>query len=195
MNEEYFNCLNCGVPIERRSNRQKYCPRCRAERDIASKREAARRSNEKRAELRRAMVSLNAPMINCAGCGVLTVGGHNRKYCPACAKKRARERMEAANAGRYRYTPNKKPQAEEVKRHYTRPRRTGLLFDLGGKELSEVALEAKTLGMSYGEYTSACFGGTIEKKLIMQGISREAAGHMIANAKRKKTLAKKKKAS
>ena len=114
------------------------------------------------------MVSLNAPMINCAGCGVLTVGGHNRKYCPACAKKRARERMEAANAGRYRYTPNKKPQAEEVKRHYTRPRRTGLLFDLGG---------------------------TIEKKLIMQGISREAAGHMIANAKRKKTLAKKKKAS
>ena len=170
MNEEYFNCLNCGVPIERRSNRQKYCPRCRAERDIASKREAARRSNEKRAELRRAMVSLNAPMINCAGCGVLT-----------------------ANAGRYRYTPNKKPQAEE--KHYTRPRRTGLLFDLSGKDLAEVALEAKALGMSYGEYTSACFGGTIERKLAMQGISREEAGKMIANAKRKRTLAKKKKAS
>lgn len=191
---EYFNCLYCGKPAVRNSSRQIYCPRCRAERDTASKREAARRSNEKRAELRRAMVSLNAPMINCAGCGVLTVGGHNRKYCPACAKKRAKERMEAANAGRYRYTPNKKPQAEEVKRHYTRPRRTGLLFDLGGKELSEVALEAKTLGMSYGEYTSACFGGTIERKLAMQGVSREAAGHMIANAKRKKTLAKKKKA-
>lgn len=101
--------------------------------------------------------------------------------------------MEAANAGRYRYTPNKKPQAEE--RHYTRPRRTGLLFDLSGKDLAEVALEAKTLGMSYGEYTSACFGGTIEKKLIMQGISREEAGKMIANAKRKKARAKKKKAS
>lgn len=49
--------------------------------------------------------------------------------------------------------------------------------------------------MSYGEYTSACFGGTIEKKLAMQGISREEAGKMIANAKRKRTLAKKKKAS
>lgn len=192
---EYFNCLYCGKPAVRNSSRQIYCPRCRAERDTASKREAARRSNEKRAELRRAMVSLDAPMINCAGCGVLTVGGHNRKYCPACAKKRARERMEAANAGRYRYTPNKKPQAEEVKRHYTRPRRTGLLFDLGGKELSEVALEAKTLGMSYGEYTSACFGGTIERKLAMQGVSREEAGKMIANAKRKRTFAKKKKAS
>ena len=82
--------------------------------------------------------------------------------------------MERPTAGRYRYTPNKKPQAEE--RHYTRPRRTGLLFDLSGKDLAEVALEAKTLGMSYGEYTSACFGGTIEKKLIMQGISREEAG-------------------
>lgn len=185
---EYFNCLYCGKPAVRNSLRQIYCPRCRAEREHEYKRE----SYKKHTELRKAMTPLDAPMIRCEACGGLTPGGRNRKYCPACAKKRARERMEAANAGRYRYTPNKKPQAEE--KHYTRPRRTGLLFDLGGKELSEVALEAKTLGMSYGEYTSACFGGTIERKLAMQRISREAAGHMIANAKRKKTLAKKKKA-
>lgn len=188
---EYFNCLYCGKPAVRNSSRQIYCPRCRAEREREYKRETARKKREER---QRAATPLDAPMIRCEACGGLTPGGRNRKYCPACAKKRARERMEAANAGRYRYTPNKKPQAEEVKRHYTRPRRTGLLFDLGGKELSEVALEAKTLGMSYGEYTSACFGGTIERKLAMQGVSREAAGHMIANAKRKKTLAKKKKA-
>ncbi len=187
---EYFNCLYCGKPAVRNSPRQIYCPRCRAEREREYKRETARK---KAAERRKAMVPLDAPTIRCAECGGLTLGGHNRKYCPTCAKKRARERMEAANAGRYRYTPNKKPQAEE--KHYTRPRRTGLLFDLGGKDLAEVALEAKALGMSYGEYTSACFGGTIEKKLAMQGISREAAGSMIANAKRKRTLAKKKKAS
>lgn len=154
---------------------------------------SARPHEKKREELQRAATPLDAPMIRCEACGGLTPGGRNRKYCPACAKKRAKERMEAANAGRYRYTPNKKPQAEE--KHYTRPRRTGLLFDLSGKDLAEVALEAKTLGMSYGEYTSACFGGTIEKKLIMQGISREEAGKMIANAKRKKARAKKKKAS
>ena len=187
---EYFNCLYCGRPAFRNSSRQIYCPRCRAERE----REYKRESYKKHTELLKAMMPLDAPMIRCEACGGLTPGGRNRKYCPACAKKRARERMEAANAGRYRYTPNKKPQAEETKRLYTRPRRTGLLFDLGGKDLSEVALEAKTLGMSYGEYTSACFGGTIEKKLAMQGISREAAGHMIASAKRKRTLAKKKQA-
>lgn len=186
---EYFNCLYCGRPAFRNSSRQIYCPRCRAERE----REYKRESYKKHTELRKAMMPLDAPMIRCEACGGLTPGGRNRKYCPACAKKRVRERMEAANAGRYRYTPNKKPQAEE--RHYTRPRRTGLLFDLSGKDLAEVALEAKALGMSYGEYTSACFGGTIEKKLAMQGISREAAGSMIANAKRKRTLAKKKKAS
>jgi len=132
-------------------------------------------------------------MISCEACGGLTPGGRNRKYCPACAKKRARERMEAANAGRYRYTPNKKPQAEEVKRHYTRPRRTGQLFDLGGKDLAEVALEARALGMTYGEYTSACFGGTIEQRLAMQGLDRETASKMISAAKRKRTAAKKKK--
>lgn len=187
---EYFNCLYCGKPAVRNSSRQIYCPRCRAERE----REYKRESYKKHTELRKAMTPLDAPMIRCEACGGLTPGGRNRKYCPACAKKRARERMEAANAGRYRYTPNKKPQAEEVKRLYTRPRRTGLLFDLSGKDLAEVALEAKALGMSYGEYTSACFGGTIEKKLAMQGVSREEAGKMIANAKRKRTLAKKKKA-
>lgn len=168
---EYFNCLYCGKPAVRNSSRQIYCPRCRAEREREYKRETARKKREER---KRAATPLDAPMIRCEACGGLTPGGRNRKYCPACAKK---------------------PQAEEVKRHYTRPRRTGLLFDLSGKDLAEVALEAKALGMSYDEYTSTCFGGTIEKKLAMQGVSREAAGSMIANAKRKRTLAKKKKAS
>lgn len=187
-----FACEKCGRETKRKSSTQKYCPECGRAIGKEQRRKTALAAYYRREEAKK--LSLEGPIIRCEKCGGLTPGGHNRKYCPACAKKRAKERMEAANAGRYRYTPNKKPQAEEVKRHYTRPRRTGLLFDLGGKELSEVALEAKTLGMSYGEYTSACFGGTIERKLAMQGVSREAAGRMIASATRKRTLAKKKKA-
>lgn len=187
-----FACEKCGRETKRKNSTQKYCPECGRAIGKEQRRKTALAAYYRREEAKK--LSLEGPMIRCEACGGLTPGGRNRRFCPTCAKKRARERMEAANAGRYRYTPNKKPQAEEAKRHYTRPRRTGLLFDLGGKELSEVALEAKTLGMSYGEYTSACFGGTIERKLAMQGVSREAAGRMIASAKRKKTLAKKKKA-
>lgn len=50
------------------------------------------------------------------------------------------------------------------------PKRKGM-FDLTGKELGDVALEARSLGMSYGEYVTAATTGTISARLAVRGIS------------------------
>lgn len=122
----------------------------------------------------------------CAVCGAPIKPPVQRQYCADCLKALQRER----NRERYRGA-NKKPRAEIPA--YVRPRRTGRMFDCSGKDLAEVALEARALGMTYGQFTSACAAGTIERKLAMQGISREAATRLVVNAKRRKTAAKKKK--
>lgn len=183
-----FACEKCGRETKRKNSTQKYCPKCGRAIGKEQRRKTALAAYYRREEAKK--LSLEGPMIRCEKCGGLTPGGHGRRFCPTCARQRKIERSAEENKKLL-----KPDESRAEKSKYTRPRRTGQLFDLGGKDLAEVALEAKTLGMSYGEYTSACFGGTIERKLDMQGISREAAGHMIANAKRKRTLAKKKKAS
>ena len=124
----------------------------------------------------------------CAACGAQINRAHGRVFCEDCAKARQAER------NRTRSRDNvKKPKPEPAV--YVRPRRTGRMFDLSGKDLAEVDLEAKTLGMTYGQYTAACAAGTIEQKLMMQGISREEATRLVKTAKRRKTAAKKKKAA
>lgn len=183
-----FACEKCGRETKRKSSTQKYCPECGRAIGKEQRRKTALAAYYRREEAKK--LSLEGPIIRCEKCGGLTPGGHSRRFCSTCARQRKIERSAEENKKLL-----KPDESSAEKPKYTRPRRTGQLFDLGGKDLAEVALEAKTLGMSYGEYTSACFGGTIERKLDMQGISREAAGHMIANAKRKRTLAKKKKAS
>lgn len=183
-----FACEKCGRETKRKSSTQKYCPECGRAIGKEQRRKTALAAYYRREEAKK--LSLEGPIIRCEKCGGLTPGGHGRRFCPTCARQRKIERSAEENKKLL-----KPDESSAEKPKYTRPRRTGQLFALGGKDLAEVALEAKTLGMSYGEYTSACFGGTIEKKLIMQGISREEAGKMIANAKRKKARAKKKKAS
>ena len=66
------------------------------------------------------------------------------------------------------------------------------LFSLAGKSLAEVSLEARALGMSYGQYTSACSGGTIGAVLAADGISRDKARRLIAAEKKRNTPAKRK---
>ena len=122
----------------------------------------------------------------CAACGAPINPPAQRQYCAGCLKALQRER----NRERYRGA-NKKPRAEITT--YVRPRRTGRMFDCSGKDLAGVALEARALGMTYGQFTSACAAGTIERKLAMQGISREVATRLVVNAKRRKTAARKKK--
>ena len=181
-----FTCEKCGRETKRKSSTQKYCPECGRAIGKEQRRKTALAAYYRREEVKK--LSLEGPMIRCEKCGGLTPGGHGRKFCSACARKRRIER--SAEENRKLFKP--KDYVEERPK-YTRPSRTGRLFDLSGKDLAEVALEARTLGMTYGEYTSACFGGTIEQKLAMQGLDREKASKMIAAAKRKRTAAKKKK--
>lgn len=115
----------------------------------------------------------------CANCGAPIDIAHGRIYCAECAKKRRRRKTTLG------------PEKPEPERVFSRPRRTGKSFDLAGKDIEEVALEAKAVGMSYGEYSNACAFGTIEQKLKMQGMSREEAVNLIKNAKRRRTVAKK----
>ena len=68
------------------------------------------------------------------------------------------------------------------------------MFALEGKSLSEVALEAKALGMTYGQYVSACSVGTITKMLEADGISRDKARRMIQKERENAKSLRKKKA-
>ena len=181
-----FACEKCGRETKRKNSTQKYCPECGRAIGKEQRRKTALAAYYRREEAKK--LSLEGPMIRCEKCGGLTPGGHGRRFCPSCARQRKIER--SAEENKKLLKPDES-RAEKPKD--TRPRRTGQLFDLGGKDLAEVALEARTLGMTYGEYTSACFGGTIEQKLSMQGLDRETASKMIAAAKRKRTAAKKKK--
>lgn len=176
-------CEECGREAPRSGRGQRFCPECRAERDRKSNRRSALAAyRRQKAEGQQVKATT---FKQCQKCGSLIPAAHGRKYCEDCAKERAVEYLiEYRKEHQF-----KKPKAEPKRN--SRPRRSGVLFDLSGKDLAEVALEARTLGMTYGEYTTACFCGTIADKLLMQGVSRDKAASMIANAKREKTLAKK----
>lgn len=182
-----FACEKCGRETKRKSSTQKYCPECGRAIGKEQRRKTALAAYYRREEAKK--LSLEEPIIRCEKCGGLTPGGHGRRFCPTCARQRKIERSAEENKKLL-----KPDESSAEKPKYTRPRRTGQLFDLGGKDLAEVALEARALGMTYGEYTSACFGGTIEQRLACyEGLDREKASKMISAAKRKRTAAKKKK--
>lgn len=137
--------------------------------------------------------------IQCAICGAtVRKKTGNQKLCaaPECqaayAKQRRRARSKIYN--RYIYAERRKPELEPKRRTATRRNASKELFNLDGKSISAVALEAKALGMSYGKYCEACFTGAIEQKLAMVGISRERAQSMIAAEYRRAADVKKKKA-
>lgn len=169
----YFNCESCGCISKRAHGNQRFCAKCKE-----------KRKDELRRQRHKENLELDVPMIRCASCGGRITGAHGKVYCEACARQRKLQ---------LGYARNKKPEAEE--KRYIRPLRTGRLFDCSGKDLEEVATEAKALGMTYGEYTSACYGNTIERRLAMMGISREKASRLIISAKRRKAASKKKKNS
>lgn len=119
--------------------------------------------------------------IRCQECGGYIPYRPHRKYCETCAANR--RRRQNAESQKALIAQRRKP-APEIKPMLKRPRRSGDLFDLSGKSLAEVSLEARTLGMTYGAYTSACALGTIEAILNAAGISRDKAQHMVATEKK-----------
>lgn len=171
--KKYINCERCGCLTELLHGRQRYCPECAAQKN-------------KR-------FALNAKMMTCEGCGGWMEYRPHRKFCYTCAALRRQEQNAASRARQTAlglYESRKKPKIVEHK--YVKPKRTGHLFDLTGKSLTEVALEARTLKLTYGAYSTACALGTIEAILASAGISRDAARRMIAAEKRRQTKTKKK---
>lgn len=106
----------------------------------------------------------------CKECGIEVPRKSNRqKYCEACAAKK-----------------KKCPSKYVPKEGATYGNGYGT-WDLRGKSLSEIALEARALGMSYGEYVNACNSGSMKAILLQRGISVQTAKALIRKAKAEKT--------
>lgn len=123
--------------------------------------------------------------IACKGCGTLFTRAHpSQKYCTECAMEKRRTsslaskskkltEKDIADLGRWGaahapMTPFETPG-----------------WSTEGKSLRLVAAEARELGMSYGEYTSAIQSGRIEKILLSRGMTPEEWRAKLRAAKKK----------
>lgn len=92
--------------------------------------------------------------IICADCGKEVERRHPRqKYCPECAAGKKPESLRSQPSG-----------------------------DIYKKSLSDIALEARALGLSYGEYVSAVNSGKLKQILIARGITGAKANSLIRKA-------------
>lgn len=126
---------------------------------------------------------MSRTIICCDICGKSFIREYtNRRYCsPECSMTAKR-----AQARQYKRLEREaiKSEREKPKREEAQAPRRRALFDLSGKSLADVAAEALALGMSYGEYTAACAGGTIYARLDARGISHQKARALMAKAKK-----------
>lgn len=176
-----MRCEQCGKEIPKTTNRR-FCKECSAARNEAANRRSAMRKYE---EKKAAQQEAGTKTIKCLGCGCEIVAAPNRKYCPDCAHERIKQQIRQSHK-RAAQRDKEKIAAEKTKS--TRDK----LFALEGKSLSEVALEAKALGMTYGQYANACSVGTITKLLAADGISRDKARRMIQKERERAKMIKKK---
>lgn len=107
-----------------------------------------------------------------------------------CKKEHLRRQRREQNYMRNIYAERKKPAPEQTPPP-RKLRASSELFELSGKSLNRVALEAKVVGMSYGKYCVACSAGRIEHELAKLGISRERAQLMVQQEQRRLAAAKK----
>lgn len=188
MSAETFVCEQCLKETPRAAKTQRFCRKCRLARDKASSRKSALAAYRKHKEEKRQVQTTVETFKLCEKCKRIISAAYGRKYCPDCAKEvRLAQMREQREKGKF-----KKPKAE-AKRD-TRPRWSGALFNLDGKSLAEVNLEARALSMSYGKYVSACFNGTIVAELAAQGIERDKADRLITEARGKNYATKKRRA-
>ena len=176
-----MRCEQCGKEIPKTDNRR-FCKECGAERHAESSRRAARRKQE---EIKAARLATGDQPRKCLECGAEIPKTPNRQYCSACARKRRRQ-QDAVRREQYKRAGRKKTAVPPEQKERNE------LFSLAGKSLAEVSLEARALGMSYGQYTSACSGGTIGAILAADGISRDKARRMIIKARERRNKTTKK---
>lgn len=99
----------------------------------------------------------------CAACGESFMRLKNRaKYCPECMSLSAQRRRDMKAAREMALIEAVEQSTKKHVRYAS--------FDLTGKSLRRVDAEAKLFGMSYGQYTAACYCGSIEQVLLMKGI-------------------------
>lgn len=99
---------------------------------------------------------------DCACCGKsFLMSGHFAIYCETCRKlpETQRERMKEARERAVEHA------AASTKKKTRRCRS----FDISKKSLRRIDAECRLFGMSYGKYTAACRGGTIEAELKARG--------------------------
>lgn len=84
------------------------------------------------------------------------------KYCPECKKLSPQKRIQMKEC--------REAALAEAEENSLRRKVRLNSFDLTGKSLRRVDAEAKLFGMSYGQYTAACYCGSIEQILKVKGI-------------------------
>ena len=163
-------CQHCGKMMCGVTIRTKYHPDCY----VAVKRKISadyfvEHREEINAKQKQKMESKRdtRPPMHCQTCGVLIVG-RKRKYCPACAKIQsgANRKIESAinKASLEAIRPKQKPKAPRKKplRH---------CWDLSFKSATQVQVEARALGLTYGKYSMLIDTLMIERYLANEGIT------------------------
>lgn len=111
--------------------------------------------------------------LYCKDCGIeVPRKSPNQVYCPDCAAK-------------YKSHSVREKKPPSIFKHTAKPEYGNGegQWNLRGKSLTDIALEAKALGMSYGEYVNACSSGKMENILAARGLCTITARNMIRKAK------------
>lgn len=140
-----INCAICGVLVPVPAGRQKYCRECAAE---MQRRQALEIAKRKRAEARQEAEVKRL----CVLCGkVVEKPRGAQKICDSCR-----------GDIKSRPVANKKQMGAQPS-----PERP---WDLRGKDLTRVGVEAAALGLTYGKYVSYIESGFIDRHCLQEGI-------------------------
>lgn len=160
-------CKHCGLPIENPTPHQQAHKECQRKHDNEYQKTYYKR---KRGFTKKPPL----PEKFCLTCGkpLAEYGNRRRDYCPECAeirhkegiKKQSKQRnLDCKNARKKK--PIAKPEDAKVR---TKPIR--FCWDLECKSAMQVDIEARTLGLTYGKYSSLIDTLMIERYLNNEGI-------------------------
>lgn len=147
----YINCAACGKRVERKAQAQKFCEECRNAIYPAL-------AKEKPAAIRL-----------CKDCGQVIPDPTPRQlYCAKC-----REEHEELYQERQRERKRQKQKFKSSESKRSLPTAHELAardWSLRGKSADRVTIEARALGLSYGQYVAFVSNGSIDSRLRDMGI-------------------------